>query len=152
MEINEKSTLSIKEVATQTNLSVHTLRYYEKIGLISSIPRNQTSNYRQYTMETLQMIESLACLRATGMSIADMRTYLKNLRADSHSAKQQRELFEKHAGQVSRKIQKLQLQKLYLKLKVRLWRARENNDEKAERQAIEEIIPIAKKLRNINER
>jgi DNA-binding transcriptional MerR regulator len=71
-----KEYLTIQEMAQESGLSEHTLRYYERIGLIAAIPRHDTSGHRRYPVEMAAHLENLACLRGTGMSIEDMRTYL----------------------------------------------------------------------------
>src|SRR5690349_1245444 len=60
--------LTIQETSATTGLSVHTLRYYERIGLIHPISRS-TSRHRRYREEDLRWIEFLLRLRATGMPI-----------------------------------------------------------------------------------
>jgi DNA-binding transcriptional MerR regulator len=66
--------LTIKQVAAATGLSVHTLRYYERIGLIHPIDRADNT-HRRYSHDDIGWIEFLMKLRATGMSIQDMRVY-----------------------------------------------------------------------------
>lgn len=66
--------LTIQEVAKATGLTPHTLRYYERIGLIHPINREENTR-RCYTAEDVGWIEFLLKLRATGMSIKDMQRY-----------------------------------------------------------------------------
>jgi DNA-binding transcriptional MerR regulator len=66
--------LTIQQVAEATGLSSHTLRYYERIGLIHAIDRAQNT-HRRYTMDDVGWIEFLNKLRATGMSIQQMQRY-----------------------------------------------------------------------------
>ena len=66
--------LTIKQAAEATGLSVHTLRYYEGLGLIHPIDR-AGNTHRRYTREDIGWIQFLLKLRATGMSIQDMQTY-----------------------------------------------------------------------------
>ncbi len=66
--------LTIQQVAEATGLSTHTLRYYERIGLIHTIDRAQNT-HRRYTMDDVGWIEFLNKLRATGMSIQQMQRY-----------------------------------------------------------------------------
>ncbi len=70
----QKDRLTIQEVARATGLSAHTLRYYERIGLIHPIDREQNS-HRRYTTDDVGWIDFLTKLRATGMSIKDMQRY-----------------------------------------------------------------------------
>lgn len=65
---------TIQQTAEMTGLSVHTLRYYENIGLIHPIDRADNS-HRRYSQEDIDWIGFLKKLRATGMSIQDMQTY-----------------------------------------------------------------------------
>lgn len=66
---------TVQETAAITGLSEHTLRYYEKIGLITPVRRASGSRHRRYTAIDLARIEALACLRMVGMPIEDMRRY-----------------------------------------------------------------------------
>ena len=70
----QKDRLTIQEVAQATGLSAHTLRYYERIGLIHPIDRQQNS-HRHYTPDDVGWIDFLTKLRAIGMSIKDMQRY-----------------------------------------------------------------------------
>ncbi len=70
----QKDKLTIQEVAQATGLSAHTLRYYERIGLIHPIDRGQNT-HRRYTSDDVGWIDFLTKLRATGMSIRDMQKY-----------------------------------------------------------------------------
>ena len=70
----QKEKLTIQEVSKVTGLTPHTLRYYERIGLIH--PINREGNTRRcYTADDVGWIEFLLKLRATGMSIKDMQRY-----------------------------------------------------------------------------
>ena len=70
----QKEKLTIQEVTRATGLSAHTLRYYERIGLIHPIGREQNTR-RCYTADDVGWIDFLLKLRATGMSIKDMQKY-----------------------------------------------------------------------------
>jgi len=70
----------IGDLARATGLSIDTLRYYEKIGLIPP-PLRDAGGRRVYDAETLRWIAFLQRLKATGMGIADMLAYAR-LRAE----------------------------------------------------------------------
>ena len=70
----QKEKLTIQEVSKATGLSAHTLRYYERIGLIHPIEREDNTR-RLYTEQDLGWIDFLLKLRATGMSIKEMQRY-----------------------------------------------------------------------------
>lgn len=67
-----EKTYTISEVGKRYNVSAHTLRYYEKIGLIKS-SRNK-SNYRFYTQAQLDTLEQVLFFRKMGIPISDIKT------------------------------------------------------------------------------
>jgi DNA-binding transcriptional MerR regulator len=70
----QKDKLTIQEVAKATGLTAHTLRYYERIGLIHPINREENTR-RCYTADDVGWIDFLLKLRAIGMSIKNMQRY-----------------------------------------------------------------------------
>src|SRR5689334_5749529 len=89
-----EASLTIKQVAAQSGLSEYTLRYYEKIGLIEPIPRDGSSGHRRYHPDTVQRLEALSCLRACGLSLDEMRLYLRKREQGDRAAAEQKAMFE----------------------------------------------------------
>lgn len=114
---------TLQEVAHRSGLSEHTLRYYERIGLLEKIDRDHSSGHRRYTEEDLRIIEALSCLRATGMSIEDMRTYRDLLKEGIGGAQEQIQLFEAHRQKLEIELAKKQEHLRYLEFKVAFWKA-----------------------------
>jgi DNA-binding transcriptional MerR regulator len=102
----EKATLTIQEVAQITGLSAHTLRYYERIGLIHPIDREENTR-RCYTEDDLGWIDFLLKLRATGMSIKDMQKYARLQRQGDKTLPQRVEMLKSLKGNVERRIEDL---------------------------------------------
>ncbi|QSF58556.1 MerR family transcriptional regulator [Nocardioides sp. zg-1228] len=73
--------LSIAEAAARSGLTAHTLRYYERDGLLLHAVERAPSGHRRYTEEDLRWIEMVTRLRATGMPIRDVRRYAALVRA-----------------------------------------------------------------------
>lgn len=67
---------TIEEAAKRTGVSTHTLRYYERIGLLQPVGRAQ-SGHRRYTDDDLGAVEFLTLLRQTGMPIRDMQRFVQ---------------------------------------------------------------------------
>ncbi|MBZ0292382.1 MAG: MerR family transcriptional regulator [Anaerolineae bacterium] len=119
---------TLQEVVERSGLSEHTLRYYERIGLLNKVHRDHSSGHRRYTAEDLQVIEVMACLRATGMAIDHMRKFLE-LAQEGHSGAQElAELFEAHRHQLELELARKQQHLRYLELKVEFWKAIEAGD------------------------
>ncbi|KRD99103.1 MerR family transcriptional regulator [Bacillus sp. Root239] len=99
---------SIQQVASMTGLSTHTLRYYEKIGLIKNVQRDQTG-YRQYTNFDLAWIQFLIRLRVTGMPMLKMKQFSDLRQKGDSTITARKELLEEHYKDVLGKIKELEL-------------------------------------------
>ncbi len=136
--------LTIQEVARRSGLSEPTLRYYEDVGLIGPIARDPSSGHRRYCDEDLDTLQALACLRAMGVGIEDMRTYQANRGLGHGAAVEQRDLLLRHADRIQSQIAALGIHLEYLRRKAALWDARARADADAEAEAdrlVHEIIP-----------
>jgi DNA-binding transcriptional MerR regulator len=98
--------LTIQEVARQTGLSTHTLRYYERVGLIHPINRAQNT-HRRYTPEDVGWIDFLTKLRATGMSIKDMQRYAELQRQGDETLPERVKMLKALRDQVQERIRQL---------------------------------------------
>lgn len=99
--------LTIEKVAERTGLSAHTLRYYERIGLLDPIGR-ATSGHRRYAEQDLAWLEFLTRLRATGMPIRHMQRFADLRRRGNATVAQRRALLEEHKRAVQAHIDDLQ--------------------------------------------
>ncbi len=87
--------LSIAEAAEASGLSVHTLRYYERTGLLEPVRRNG-SGHRRYRAADLERITFLTRLRATGMPIREVRRYAELMKAGEATNEERLALLEAH--------------------------------------------------------
>ncbi|MFI0510799.1 DNA-binding transcriptional MerR regulator [Streptomyces canus] len=134
--------LTIQEMAYRSGFSEPTLRYYEKIGLLGTVGRDESSGHRRYGPATVERVLALSCLRSAGMSVTGMRRYL-DLRAQGDAAAAaQHELFTTHADRLAAEIAQLQLRLQYLRGKADLWDARVRGDADAEKQAIDDVTRV----------
>lgn len=67
---------TIGQVAEKTGWSIHTLRYYERIGLMHSPARK--SRVRMYTESDVEFLQFLRSLKNTGMSLEDMMEFVED--------------------------------------------------------------------------
>lgn len=138
------TTLTIQEVARQSGLSEPTLRYYEEVGLLGPIARDAGSGHRRYGDHDLDEAQVLACLRAMGVGIEDMRAYQANRRRGRAAAGEQRDILLRHADRVEEQIATLRVHLDYLRAKATLWDARDRGDAAAEEEArirLETLLP-----------
>ena len=112
-----KRGLTVQQTAEKTGLSEHTIRYYERIGLIPSINRAE-NGHRRYSENDIGWIEFLKCLRSTGMPIAEMQRYV-GLKQEGDSTLHDRlALLEAHRRRILAQIDDLNrlLERVELKI------------------------------------
>lgn len=98
---------TISEVAACTGMSAHTLRWYERIGLMPHVDRSHTGQ-RRFSNKDLDWLELVGKLRLTGMPVADMVRYAELVRAGDHTFAERRELLESTRRDVRRRVAELQ--------------------------------------------
>lgn len=102
----EKS-LAIQSISSITGLSSYTLRYYERIGLLSAVNRDE-NGYRRYTEADVLCIDFLIKLRKTKMPINDMKKFAELRRKGDSTISERRKLLEDHQNKVLAQIKELQ--------------------------------------------
>ncbi|MGW0158567.1 MerR family transcriptional regulator [Mycobacterium sp. NPDC003323] len=138
--------LTIQQVARRTGLNESALRYYERIGLIEPVPRDESSGHRRFPPELVTAVEALACLRGTGMSVQDMRSYVDLMRRGPDAAAEQQRLFAEHERRLGEQIARLELRRRYVAAKARMWGARADGNTAAEQQIIRTVIELSDRL------
>ncbi|WP_443043581.1 MerR family transcriptional regulator [Streptomyces sp. GS7] len=98
---------TISEVAEHTGLSAHTLRWYERIGLMPHVDRTHTGQ-RRFTNRDLDWLNLVAKLRLTGMPVADMVRYAELVRAGESTFAERERLLTEHREDVRQRIAELQ--------------------------------------------
>ena len=95
------------EAAERTGLSIDTLRYYERIGLLPAVPRT-VGGRRRYRERDLDTLGLLNCLRDTGMPIREMQRFAALLAAGDATIPARIELLQAHRDSAQRRIAELQ--------------------------------------------
>jgi DNA-binding transcriptional MerR regulator len=98
--------MKIREVSEQTGLAISTLRYYEQIGLITPVDRQQNS-HRSYSETDVYQINFVMRLREAGMPIADIKRYVELAQDGNDTVAERLALLEAHQAAVEQKIDEL---------------------------------------------
>jgi DNA-binding transcriptional MerR regulator len=114
------TTISIKEAALESGVSAHTLRYYERIGLLPGVTRG-AHGQRRYSQRDLGAISILMRLRATGMPIQGMQRFAALLAQGDDAMPERRALLEAHGQSVRQGIQELETNLTAIDAKVALY-------------------------------
>jgi DNA-binding transcriptional MerR regulator len=96
--------LTIAEAAAETGLTTHTLRYYERDGLMLHSVLRSASGHRRYSERDLTWIEMITRLRSTGMPIRDVRRYADLVRAGSGNEAERLDLLKGHRERVEAQL------------------------------------------------
>ncbi|WP_418956879.1 MerR family transcriptional regulator [Streptomyces tritici] len=105
--VSGKDRYTISEVAALTGLTAHTLRWYERIGLMPHVDRSHTGQ-RRFTRRDLDWLAFVGKLRLTGMPVADMVRYAELVRAGDHTHAERQALLEATRRDVLHRIAELQ--------------------------------------------
>ena len=98
--------LTIEEASERTGVSAHTLRYYERIGLLGPV-RRTVSGHRRYRDDDLAWVRFLTMLRRTGMAIRDTQRFVELTRAGDHTIAERVAVLTAHREQLVARLTEL---------------------------------------------
>jgi DNA-binding transcriptional MerR regulator len=116
--------LSIAEAAGRTGLTAHTLRYYERDGLLLDAVGRGPSGHRRYTEGDVAWIVMLTRLRATGMPIREVRTYAALVREGDGNERKRLELLLAHREKVLADLEEVRSHLAAIDTKIELYESR----------------------------
>lgn len=110
---------SIGEAAKRLNISAHTLRFYDKVGLLPFVGRNRAGN-REFVDADMRLLETILCLKSTGMKLKEIKQYINWVMDGPDTVKFRKMLMMKHRDSVTRQAQELKknLGLINIKLKI----------------------------------
>jgi len=94
---------SIKQVSDRTSLPTHTLRYYEKEGLLPNINRSAGGS-RRFSDDDLEALELICCLKSTGMPIKKIKEFVELSAQGDRTLKERCEILYEHKRAVEEQI------------------------------------------------
>lgn len=98
---------TIGEISKKLNISVSTLRYYDKKGLIPLVNRTE-GNIRLFDDTAIEGLKMLKCLKTTGMELKDIKAFFDLCQLGDSTINQRYELFLKQKRETEKKIKELQ--------------------------------------------
>ena len=109
--------MTIKEVSKQFNISSATLRYYEKIGLMDSVTKNE-SGHREYEEKDLRRTNFIKCMRTSGVSIEGIKKYVDLFNEGEHTISERKQILVEQLNELTLQVENLQKVVTYLKNKI----------------------------------
>ena len=102
-------TYTIKQVSEMMSLPVSTIRYYDKMGLIPFLEKNE-SGYRIFKEKDISMLRIIECFKNTGMSISEMQQYVEMVKRGDESLEERYQLFVRRKEIVLEEMRQLEKQ------------------------------------------
>lgn len=99
-------TYTIKDIANISGLSIFTIRFYDKEGLLPFVSRNK-SGKRMFTQSDLNMIRTICCLKNTGMHIKEIKKYIDFCMGGAGNIGSRLELLLEHRKEIMNHIEAL---------------------------------------------
>ena len=115
--------MTVAEAAAEAGVSAHTLRYYERAGLLARVDRNG-AGHRDFAEEDIEWIVMVTRLRATGMPIRAIREYAELVRAGDGNESERLALLEAHRERVLEQLASIQRNLELVDYKIGLYRER----------------------------
>lgn len=111
--------MTISEVSKNYNITPDTLRYYEKIGLLTNVPRN-LNGIRNYDENSCKKIEFVKCMRNAGVEIDILIKYMSLLEKGKNTVKLRKQLLEQQRKKLIEKQNNISqtLERLDYKIKL----------------------------------
>jgi DNA-binding transcriptional MerR regulator len=123
LEVKEPG-ISIAEAARRTGVSAHTLRYYERAGLVITSVGRTSGGRRRYQQIDLDWITVCTKLRATGMPIRAIRRYAELVSAGQGNEQERLALLEAHRADVTAKLAEVRENLKLIDHKIDVYRGR----------------------------
>jgi len=98
---------TIRSMAARCGMTAHTLRYYERVGLIQPVGRAH-NGHRRYSEADANWIGFLHCMRATNMPIREMQRYAELRELGDSTSLERRKILEDHQAEIAEQIAALQ--------------------------------------------
>jgi DNA-binding transcriptional MerR regulator len=99
-------TYSISEVANELNLTVYTLRYYDKEGLMPFVERT-ASGTRLFKKSDIDALKIIECLKSTGMPIKEIKNFIDWCSDGDSTLKQRYDMFLERKATVEAQMEEL---------------------------------------------
>lgn len=94
---------TIKEISEQTGISPYTLRFYEREGILPCVKRDSSGN-RLYDEESMEWLNFILALRATGMPLSEIRRYVELYQEGESTLDIRKQMMLRHKEKVEKDL------------------------------------------------
>ena len=97
---------TISQVAKKTDLTVYTLRYYDKEGLLPYVQRSG-SGIREFEDSDIEILNLICCLKNSGMHIKEIKTFINWCMEGDSTLEKRLEMFKEHRKTVEKQLEEI---------------------------------------------
>ena len=116
--------MRIAEAATKSGLSIDTIRYYEKSGIVPPVSRG-ADGQRRFSAENIDWLTLLYWLRETGMPVKTMRRFASLYRAGDQTMPERKKILLAHSAHLKERRAALDRCEEILAYKIKIYENRE---------------------------
>ncbi|NYI03615.1 MerR family transcriptional regulator [Allostreptomyces psammosilenae] len=109
------------EVADEYGVSLDTLRYYERVGVLNPVERGE-NGHRRYRDDDLALLDLVRCLRETDMPMAELRRFADLIRAGDATIPARIALLDQHDADLAERIAQLNQRREAIRKKIDYYR------------------------------
>lgn len=99
---------SMQEVKDQFSLPASTLHYYERIGILPTVQKNE-SGHRMYTERDIEWLKIILCMRGTGIGITKIKAFMELVKSENDSAEQKYLFFAEQKKKIEEQYRQLDI-------------------------------------------
>ena len=111
--------MQIGELAKKSGLSIDTIRFYEKKGLIDvELFSRKNNNYRDYSEDSLERLMLIQQAKRLGFTLAEIQQWIRDFESDQFTADEKQTILGQKLAQIDNRIEELQSMKAYLSAKL----------------------------------
>lgn len=115
-------TYSIKDVSQILGLSIYTIRFYDKEGLLPFVSRNKSGN-REFTESDLNLFKVICCLKNSGMQIKDIKRYIDFCMEGANTIDERKKLLFEHRKEIMQQMEELNKSLEIVDFKIEMYEA-----------------------------
>ena len=116
--------MNISEAASETGLSVDTIRFYEKSEMLPRLPRDDRG-WRAFTVPAIDWLKILERLRATGMPLPEMRRFAVLVfgpeAASAAATRERLDILRRHRARLAKAKAELEACEAYVDMKIGIY-------------------------------
>lgn len=98
---------TVKQVSERTGLTGHTIRYYDREGLLPTVQRS-SKRIRKFSDTDIEWIGLICCLKNSGMTIKEIKNFMNLCLDGSKTCEERKKILEKHKEHILMQMKELE--------------------------------------------